>query len=159
MEGGRDSGERRRERDGTSVAARSLKSPAAWQPLQERLVVCAKEKAGATDESVLKKGHKTCRMECRFYTSCFYYVKKKKYPMGRVPSGERVMTNIEGTLGFDECVCVCVCVCVHQIPKATATGLIEGCSGVVIDRKRQRRQVVCCSVDVCVCVCVGPTVV
>lgn len=99
--GGRDSGERRRERDGTSVATRSLKSPAAWQPLQERLAVCAKEKAGATDESVLKKGHTTWRMECRFYTSCFYYI-KKKYPMGRVPSGERVMTNIEGTLGFDE---------------------------------------------------------
>lgn len=82
--GGRDSGERRRERDGTSVATRSLKSPAAWQPLQERLAVCAKEKAGATDESVLKKGHTTWRMECRFYTSCFYYI-IKKIPNGPSP--------------------------------------------------------------------------
>lgn len=43
--------------------------------------------------------------------------KKKEKPMGRVPSGRRVMTNIEGTLGLDDmCVCVCVypnmCVCV-----------------------------------------------
>lgn len=28
-------------------------------------------------------------------------------PNGRAPSGERVMTNIEGTLGLDESACVC----------------------------------------------------
>lgn len=82
-------------------------------------------------------------------------------PMGRVPSGMRVMTNIEGTLGLDERVCVCACVFVdvnvHQIPNTKATGLIEGCSGIVIDRMRQRRQVVCCSVHMCVCE--NPTVV
>lgn len=43
---------------------------------------------------------------------------------------------------------VCVHMNVHQMPKAKATGLIEGYSGIVIDRKRQRRQVVCCSVCV-----------
>ena len=65
------------------------------------------------------------------------------------------MINIEGTLGLDECVCVCVCVCVcFQIHKAKATGLIEGCSGIVMDKKRQSRHVLCCSVHVCVCVCV-----
>lgn len=46
---------------------------------------------------------------------------------------------------------VCVHMNVHQMPKAKATGLIEGCSGIVIDRKRQRRQVVCCSVCVREC--------
>lgn len=47
-------------------------------------------------------------------------------------------------------VCVCWRECASN-PQTTAMGLIEGCSGIVIDRKRQRRQVVCCS---CACVCV-----
>lgn len=60
------------------------------------------------------------------------------------------MTNIEGTLGLDDSECVCVHVNVHQIPKAKATCLIEGRGGIVIDRKRQKRQIVHCSVHVCV---------
>lgn len=68
-----------------------------------------------------------------------YYIES---PVDRVTSGERVMTNIVGTLGLDERVCVCFHVNVHQIPKAKATGLIEGHSGIVTDRKRQKRQLV-----------------